>query len=109
MRNNYYFSNNYACDGVPGCPEGKDELGCLETTPIDETSDAEALRVKTPEGKWQLVCLDGPDQVDFELANLACYQLGYWSAESFPAVPYRYGIDKNLLYLFGFDITCFEF
>ena len=103
------FSNNYACDGVPGCPEGKDELGCLETTPIDETSDAEALRVKTPEGKWQLVCLDGPDQVDFELANLACYQLGYWSAESFPAVPYRYGIDKNLLYLFGFDITCFEF
>ena len=81
-----YFSNNYACDGVPGCPEGKDELGCLETTQIDDS--AEALRVKTPEGKWQLVCFDSPDQVQFELANLACYQLGYWSAESFPAVPY---------------------
>ena len=81
------ISNNYACDGVPGCSEGKDELGCLETTTIDAADDA--LRVKTPQGNWQLGCLDSPDQADFELANLACYQLGYWSAESFPAVPYR--------------------
>ena len=39
------LKDNYACDGIPGCDEGKDEVGCLNSVLVNEKDGNETIQI----------------------------------------------------------------
>ena len=79
-KNGQCLKNNYECDGIPGCPDEADEVDCIRAksikNPIGE--DFEIVQIKQQTGEWTSLCAN--EIFDRQMANLACYQLGYWAA-----------------------------
>ncbi|KAM9365911.1 transmembrane protease serine 3 [Pholidichthys leucotaenia] len=69
------IQTSHQCDGVVGCKNGEDELGCVRLS-----GRSSVLQVQK-KGEWRTVCSEGWDN---SLGSSTCRQLGYSSyVESF--------------------------
>ena len=80
-KNGQCLQNNYKCDGIPGCPDEADEVECIRSVPIEQENEKfDIVQIRQETGQWRVLC--ATEDFDRNMANLACYQLGYWAAAS---------------------------
>ena len=80
-KNGQCLQDNYQCDGNPGCPDEADEVDCIRAVTIEQDDEVfDVVQIKQETGNWRVLC--STDEFDRNMANLACYQLGYWAAAS---------------------------
>ena len=102
-------NDNWRCDGVPACDDESDELECFKMLDRNEDPDvALPLRNKAAgnlavinkhnpkvqilshycwrRGAWLQVCEDASVMDTSEIADKACYHMGFWKAESYSTI-----------------------
>ncbi|XP_078492260.1 uncharacterized protein LOC100183060 isoform X2 [Ciona intestinalis] len=84
--------DNYACDGIVGCPDESDESFC---TRISNEHGNKLLEIRRLNEDFSLLC---GDDVTVEVADAVCQQLGYWRAETplqFTSIP-QSAVNSNI-------------
>ena len=105
--------NNFKCDGVPACDDESDERDCfriLDQMNGKEITSSFAIKQSKSEADhpiltqycyknkaWLPVCLDNKESLNKmeDIANKACYHMGFWKAASYSTLRLLSSQQKN--------------